>query len=121
MPGAVEGDRPRDLERPADQGEVAAVVTGIYEPRPLARPDADDPGRVCDRRGGGGALLYVITLYGFAPLWNTEIVNFTPRVPFFVSHLLFGAAAGGWVCLQLGYSGAGMRLHIRRPRLGGAT
>jgi hypothetical protein len=69
----------------------------------------------------GGALLYVIMLYGFAPLWNTEIVNFTPRVPFFVSHLLFGAAVGGWVYLQLGYSGAGMRLHIHRPRLGGAT
>ena len=50
----------------------------------------------------GGALLYVVMLYGFAPLWNTEIVNFTPRVPFFFSHLLFGAAVGGWVFWQLG-------------------
>jgi len=66
----------------------------------------------------GGALLYVIMLYGFAPLWNTEIVNFTPRVPFFLSHLLFGAAVGGWVYWQIGYAGAGLRLHARRPRLG---
>jgi hypothetical protein len=50
----------------------------------------------------GGALLYVIMLYGFAPLWNTEIVNFTPRIPFFLSHLLYGAAVGGWVYWQLG-------------------
>jgi hypothetical protein len=69
----------------------------------------------------GGALLYVIMLYGFAPLWNSEIVNFTPRIPFFLSHLLFGAAAGGWVYWQMGYAGAGMRLHARRPRLGGAV
>jgi hypothetical protein len=43
-----------------------------------------------------GALLYVIMLYGFAPLWTTEIMNFTPRVPFFLSHLLFGATVGLW-------------------------
>ena len=69
----------------------------------------------------GGALLYVIMLYGFAPLWNTDIVNFTLRVPFFISHLLFGAAVGGWVCWQLGYAGAGLRLRAHRPRLGGAA
>jgi hypothetical protein len=69
----------------------------------------------------GGALLYVIMLYGFAPLWNTEIVDFTPRVPFFLSHLLFGAAVGGWVYWKLGYAGAGIRLQARRPRLGGAA
>jgi hypothetical protein len=69
----------------------------------------------------GGALLYVIMMYGFAPLWNTEIVDFTPRVPFFFSHLLFGAAVGGWVYRKLGYSGASMRLQAHRPGLGGAT
>ncbi len=68
----------------------------------------------------GGALLYVIMLYGFAPLWNTEIVDFTPRVPFFLSHLLFGAAVGGWLYWQIGYAGAGLRLHAHRPGLGGA-
>ncbi|HEV2375375.1 MAG TPA: hypothetical protein VGS19_24845 [Streptosporangiaceae bacterium] len=68
----------------------------------------------------GGALLYVIMMYGFAPLWNTEIVNFTPRVPFFLSHLLFGATIGAWVYWQLSHATAGVRLQARRPRLGGA-
>jgi hypothetical protein len=68
----------------------------------------------------GGALLYVIMLYGFAPLWNTEIVNFTARVPFFLSHLLFGAAVGGWVYWRLGEARAGMRVQAHRPRLGSA-
>lgn len=45
----------------------------------------------------GGALLFVIMMYGAAPLWNTTIVHFTARVPFFLSHLLFGAIATGWV------------------------
>jgi len=66
----------------------------------------------------GGALLYVIMMYGFAPLWNTNIVNFTPRVPFFLSHLLFGAAVGGWVYWQAGHAGAGLRLRAHRPGLG---
>jgi hypothetical protein len=69
----------------------------------------------------GGALLYVIMLYGFAPLWNTEIVDFTPRVPFFLSHLLFGSVAGGWVYWQVGYADAHMRLQAHRPRFGGAA
>ena len=56
----------------------------------------------------GGAVLYVIMMYGFAPRWNTESVNFTPRVPFFLSHLLFGALVGGWVWLRL----AGPRGHL---------
>jgi len=68
----------------------------------------------------GGALLYVVMIYGFAPLWNTEIVNFTPRVPFFFSHLLFGAAVGGWVYWRLGDVRADMRMRAHRPRLGGA-
>jgi hypothetical protein len=68
----------------------------------------------------GGALLYVVMLYGFGPLWNTEIVNFTPRVPFFFSHLLFGAAVGGWVYWRLGDVRADMRMRAHRPRLGGA-
>ena len=54
----------------------------------------------------GGALLYVIMMYGFAPLWNTEIVDFTPRIPFFLSHLLFGAVVGGWVYWQAMHAGA---------------
>ncbi|GAB3394163.1 hypothetical protein GCM10027360_87120 [Amycolatopsis echigonensis] len=45
----------------------------------------------------GGALLYVIMMYGVAPALNSEIVDFTPRVPFFVSHLLFGATVGAFV------------------------
>lgn len=69
----------------------------------------------------GAALLYVIMIYGIAPLWNTEIVDFTPRVPFFLSHLLFGAAAGGWVYWQLGQAGARMRMRAHRPELGGAA
>jgi hypothetical protein len=69
----------------------------------------------------GGALLYVIMIYGFAPLWNTEIVDFTPRVPFFVSHLLFGAAVGGWAYRTLGPAHGGMRWRVHRPGLGGAT
>ena len=68
----------------------------------------------------GGALLYVVMLYGFAPLWNTEIVNFTPRVPFFLSHLLFGAAVGGWVYWRLGEVRAGIPVQARQPRLGSA-
>jgi hypothetical protein len=56
---------------------------------------------------GGGALLYAIMMYGFAPLWNKEIVDFTPRVPFFLSHLLFGAIVGGWVYLRLRYRHGG--------------
>jgi len=60
-------------------------------------------------------------MYGFAPLWNTEIVDFTPRVPFFVSHLLFGAVVGGWVYRMLGPARAAIRLRAHRPRLGGAT
>jgi hypothetical protein len=69
----------------------------------------------------GGALLYVIMLYGFAPLWNTEIVHFTPRVPFFVSHLLYGAAVGGWAYWRLGPAGARLGLRVHRPTLGGAA
>jgi hypothetical protein len=68
----------------------------------------------------GGALLYVIMMYGFAPVWNTEIVNFTPRVPFFVSHLLFGATVGGWVYWRLAGARASVRLRARQPGLGGA-
>ena len=52
----------------------------------------------------GGALLYVIMMYEIAPLWNTKIVNFTQRVPFFLSHLLFGAAVGAWVYWKLGHA-----------------
>jgi hypothetical protein len=44
-----------------------------------------------------------------------------PRVPFVLSHLLFGAVAGRWVYWQIGHAGAGMRLQAHRPRLGGAA
>jgi hypothetical protein len=67
----------------------------------------------------GGALLYLIMLYGLAPALNTDIVNFTPRLPFFFSHLVFGATVGGWVYWRL-VAGAGARLHVRQPRLRGA-
>ena len=69
---------------------------------------------------GGGALLYVLMLYVFAPLWNTEIVHFTPRVPFFLSRLLFGATVGGWVYWSLAQAGASIRMQTHRPELHGA-
>jgi hypothetical protein len=107
------------LAMSAAAGVAFAVVLAVlirYGLRLLATP----VGYVA-AAAAGGALLYVIMLYGFAPLWNTEIVDFTPRVPFFLSHLLFGAMAGGWVYWQVGYAGAGMRLQAHRPRLGGAA
>jgi hypothetical protein len=68
----------------------------------------------------GGALLYVVMLYVFAPLWNTEIVHFTPRVPFFLSHLLFGATVGGWVYRRLAHTAASIRVQAHQPGLHGA-
>ena len=68
----------------------------------------------------GGALLYLIMVYGLAPALNSEIVNFTPRVPFFFSHLLFGAAVGGWVYWKIAAPGAITRLQAHQPRLRGA-
>ena len=107
------------LAMSAAAGVAFAVVLAVlirYGLRLLATP----VGYVAAATAGG-ALLYVIMLYGFAPLWNTEIVDFTPRVPFFLSHLLFGAVAGGWVYWQIGYAGAHMRLQTHRPRFGGAA
>ena len=107
------------LAMSAAAGVAFAVVLAVlirYGLRLLATP----VGYVAAATAGG-ALLYVIMLYGFAPLWNTEIVDFTPRVPFFLSHLLFGAVAGGWVYGQVGYAGAHMRLQTHRPRFGGAA
>jgi len=68
----------------------------------------------------GGALLYVIMIYGLAPALNSEIVNFTPRVPFFFSHLLFGATVGGWVYWKIATPGAMTRLQAHQPTLRGA-
>jgi hypothetical protein len=68
----------------------------------------------------GGALLYVIMMYALGPALNTDIVNFTPRVPFFVSHLLFGATVGGWVYWKMAAAGAGTRLQVNQARLHGA-
>lgn len=45
----------------------------------------------------GGALLYLVVIYAVAPVVNPEIVQFTPRVQFFVGHLLFGATVGAFV------------------------
>jgi hypothetical protein len=106
------------LAMSAFAGAAFAVVLAVLiraGVRALATPAGYVTGAVA-----AGALLYVIMIYGFAPLWNTEIVNFTPRVPFFVSHLLFGAAVGVWVYWQLGHAGARLHLRVRRPRLGGA-
>ncbi len=63
----------------------------------------------------GGALLYVIMIYAVAPAWNSEIVDFTPRVPFFISHLLYGGVVGAWVYWQRGYERSGAALIARRP------
>jgi len=68
----------------------------------------------------GGALLYVIMIYGLAPALNSEIVNFTPRVPFFFSHLLFGATVSGWVYWKIATPGAVTRLQAHQPGLRGA-
>jgi len=91
---------------------AALIRAGLRVPNP--------PAGYVTAAVGGGALLYVIMMYGFAPLWNTEIVNFTPRVPFFISHLLFGAIVGGWVYWQLGHAPAGTRMRARGPQLGSA-
>jgi hypothetical protein len=45
----------------------------------------------------GGALLYVIMMYAVAPALNTNISDFTPRGPFFLSHLVYGATVAGFV------------------------
>jgi len=106
------------LAMSAFAGAAFAVVLAVlirFGLRALATPAGYVTGAMA-----AGALLYVIMLYGFAPLWNTEIVNFTPRVPFFLSHLLFGATIGGWVYWQVAHAGAGIRLRTHRPRLGGA-
>jgi hypothetical protein len=91
---------------------------GDAHPRGYA--GAGHPGRVCNRRSGRRGLLYVLMLYVFAPLWNTEIVHFTPRVPFFLSRLLFGATVGGWVYWSLAQAGASIRMQTHRPELHGA-
>jgi hypothetical protein len=45
----------------------------------------------------GGAILYLIMMEAVAPHLNRTIVESTPRVPFFLAHLLFGAVVGGYV------------------------
>jgi hypothetical protein len=45
----------------------------------------------------GGALLYVIMMYAVAPALNTNISDFTPRGPFFLAHLVYGATVAGFV------------------------
>jgi hypothetical protein len=45
----------------------------------------------------GGAILYLIMMEAVAPHLNRTIVDFTPRTPFFLAHLLFGATVGGYI------------------------
>jgi hypothetical protein len=44
----------------------------------------------------GGALLYLIMMEGVAPRMNRTIVEFTPRLPFFLAHLAFGATVAAY-------------------------
>lgn len=44
----------------------------------------------------GGALLYLIMMEGIAPQMNRTIVDFTPRLPFFLAHLAFGATVAAY-------------------------
>jgi hypothetical protein len=46
----------------------------------------------------GGAILYLIMMEAVAPHLNRTIVESTPRAPFFLAHLLFGAVVAGYVC-----------------------
>jgi hypothetical protein len=106
------------LAMSAFAGAAFAVVLAVLIRAGLRA--LDTPAGYVTAAVGSGALLYVIMMYGFAPLWNTEIVNFTPRVPFFISHLLFGAIVGGWVYWQIGHAPASTRLRARGPQLGSA-
>jgi hypothetical protein len=45
----------------------------------------------------GGALLYVIMMYAVAPALNTNISDLTPRGPFFIAHLVYGATVAAFV------------------------
>src|SRR5262249_40853464 len=45
----------------------------------------------------GGALLYLIMMEGIAPSMNRTIVDFTPRAPFLLAHLAYGATVATWV------------------------
>ena len=106
------------LAMSAFAGAVFAVVLAVLIRAGLRV--LDSPAWYVAAAMAGGAALYVIMLYGLAPSLNTDIVNFTPRVPFFFGHLLFGAAVGGWVYWKIAAAGARTRLHGRQPRLGGA-
>lgn len=44
----------------------------------------------------GGALLYLIMMEAVAPSLNRTIIEFTPRMPFFLAHLAFGATVAAW-------------------------
>lgn len=75
-------------------GIVFAVVLAVLIRaglRPLASP-------LMYQLGGaaGGALLYVIMMEGIAPQLNRTIVDFTPRLPFFLAHLAFGATVAAY-------------------------
>jgi len=65
----------------------------------------------------GGALLYLIMMEAVAPHLNRTIVDFTPRAPFFLAHLLYGAVVAGYVYWRATVSGPAAprarRLHAR--------
>ncbi len=62
----------------------------------------------------GGALLYLIMMEAVAPHLNRTIVEFTPRTPFFLAHLLFGAVVTAYVYWRAApVSGAPTKLAIR--------
>jgi hypothetical protein len=45
----------------------------------------------------GGALLYLIMMYAVAPALNTNTSDFTPRGPFFIANLVYGATVAAFV------------------------
>lgn len=61
----------------------------------------------------GGALLYAIMIYLVAPGLNSTIVEFTPLIPFFFAHLLYGATVGGFVYWRRHHVPG--RLHVPIP------
>ncbi|MHB1487826.1 MAG: hypothetical protein ACYCS7_13165 [Acidimicrobiales bacterium] len=76
-------------------GAAFVIVLGLLI-RAGIRQLASPTGYVLGGLAGGG-LLYTVMMYAVAPSLNTTIVDFTPRVPFFIAHLAFGATVGAFV------------------------
>jgi len=64
----------------------------------------------------GGAILYLIMMEAVAPHLNRTIVDFTPRTPFFLAHLVFGAVVGGYVYWRCAAASRPVRSHAPRLR-----